>query len=68
MWTVVYIAPSAAIAERIRLLLADEGILVSVKTVEIDENGRGSVEVQVPEGEAEEANEIITENLGRLRG
>lgn len=68
MWTVVYIAPSAAIAERIRQLLADEGILVSVKTVEIDENGRGSVEVQVPEGEAEEANEIITENLGRLRG
>jgi hypothetical protein len=41
--------------------------LVNLKTVEVDDEGRGSIEVQVPEGEAEEAHEIITQHLGRIR-
>lgn len=54
-------------AEKLRDILSSEGILVSLKTVELGDDGRGSIEVQVPEGEAEEAHEILTEHLGRLR-
>ncbi|MDA8194576.1 MAG: hypothetical protein M0Z53_11365 [Thermaerobacter sp.] len=67
MWTVVYIAPTMAMAEKIRKVLSAEGLLVNLRTVELDDNGRGSIEIQVPEGEAEEAHEILTEHLGRLR-
>ncbi|MCL4494158.1 MAG: hypothetical protein M1294_05010 [Firmicutes bacterium] len=67
MWTVVYIAPTKTIAERIFGILQNEGVLVHLKTVELDANDHGSIEIQVPEGEAEEATEIIAEHLGRLR-
>ena len=67
MWTVVYIAPTVAMADRLKGILESEGMLVNLKRVDVDEGGRGSNEIQVPEGEAEEAHEIITENLGRLR-
>lgn len=64
VWTVVYIAPSKTVAEKIRQILEGEGVLVALKTVELHEDGRGSIEVRVPEGEAEEAHEILTEHLG----
>ncbi|PSR32817.1 MAG: hypothetical protein C7B46_12660 [Sulfobacillus benefaciens] len=67
MWTVVYIAPTLAIAERLKQLLENEGMLVNLRRVDVDDVGRGNIEIQVPDGEAEEAHEIITENLGRLR-
>ncbi|MCL5971665.1 MAG: hypothetical protein M1499_03785 [Firmicutes bacterium] len=67
MWTVVYIAPTLAIAERLKQLLENEGMLVNLRRVDVDDAGRGNIEIQVPDGEAEEAHEIITENLGRLR-
>ncbi len=67
MWTVVYIAPSTSSASKLRQILTEEGLLVNLKTVEVDDDGRGSIEVQVPEGEAEEAHEIITQHLGRIR-
>lgn len=66
MWTVVYIAPSMAVAERVKEILSAEGLLVTVKAVELSEDGRGSVEVRVPEGETEEAHEILTEHMGRF--
>ena len=66
MWTVVYIAPSTGVAEKVKDILSGEGILVTLNTVELNEDGRGSVEVRVPEGEAEEAQEILAEHLGRL--
>lgn len=66
MWTVVYIAPSVGVAERVQKLLSDEGLLVTLKTVEVHEDGRGSIEVRVPDGEAEEAHEILSEHLGRI--
>ena len=66
MWTVVYIAPSVGVAERVQKLLSDEGLLVTLKTVEVHEDGRGSIEVRVPGGEAEEAHEILSEHLGRI--
>ena len=63
----MYIAPSTSAANKLRQLLTEEGLLVNLKTVEVDGDGRGSIEVQVPEGEAEEAHEIITQHLGRIR-
>jgi hypothetical protein len=66
VWTVVYIAPSIAVAERVKDLLSAEGLLVTLKNVELNEEGRGSIEIRVPEGEAEEAHEILAEHLGRL--
>ena len=66
MWTVVYIAPSIAVAEKVKDLLSAEGLLVTLKNVELNEEGRGSIEIRVPEGEAEEAHEILAEHLGRL--
>ncbi|CAB1128501.1 conserved protein of unknown function [Candidatus Hydrogenisulfobacillus filiaventi] len=67
MWTVVYIAPNTAAAERARALLTQEGFLVRLRPVEVDEAGRGSVEVLVNEGEAEEAQEVIAQHLAQLR-
>jgi hydroxypyruvate isomerase len=67
MWTVVYIAPSKAMAERVRQALEQEGLLVNMRTLESGEDGRGSVEILVPEGEAEEAHEVLANHLGRLR-
>ncbi len=67
MWTVVYIAPTRAIAERVQAILEGESFLVHLRVVELGEDDRGTIEVQVPEGEAEEATEIIAEHLGRLR-
>ncbi len=66
VWTVVYIAPSIAVAEKVKDLLSAEGLLVTLKNVELNEEGRGSIEIRVPEGEAEEAHEILAEHLGRL--
>ncbi|AEJ41590.1 hypothetical protein TPY_3438 [Sulfobacillus acidophilus TPY] len=56
-----------AVAEKIKELLTTEGLLVTLKPVEVDDSGRGSIEVRVPEGEAEEAQEILSENMGRFR-
>lgn len=67
MWTVVYIAPSQEVVLKVKALLEDEGILVHVRRVELDEAGRSSIEIMVLEGEAEEAHEILTQHLGRLR-
>lgn len=67
MWTVVYIAPNKSVADKMKQLLSSEGLMVNLKTVDLHEAGRGSFEIQVPEGEAEEAQEILTEHLGRLR-
>lgn len=61
MWTVVYIAPGEREAENIRKLLTREGLLVKLRKVgpPVAENN-SSVEVLVPESEADEAMEIIS--------
>ncbi|WP_368294345.1 DUF2007 domain-containing protein [Dehalobacter sp. TBBPA1] len=60
MWTVIYIAPNKAVAEKYQKAFADEGILVQLKAVGSQESVDVSVEILVPESEAEEANEILT--------
>ncbi|MDD4334197.1 MAG: glutamate decarboxylase [Desulfotomaculaceae bacterium] len=60
MWTVVYIAPNKAVAERLKILLATEGFLVDLRMLRFPHvNNASPVEVLVPESEVDEAMEII---------
>lgn len=60
MWTVVYIAPNQACAESIRQVLIAEGLMVTLRPAGVpDYRNGGSVEILVPELEAEEAHEIL---------
>ena len=60
MWTVVYIAPNGATAELIKNYLESEVILVMLRPIGPPHLGSSaSVEVMVPELEAEEAHEIL---------
>jgi hypothetical protein len=53
-------------AERLKALLERDGLLAQLRPLEVDEAGRGSVEVLVPEAEAEEAQELLTAHLGGM--
>lgn len=60
MWTVVYIAPTKGVAERIKEKLATEGLLVQLRPLGLPQGKEsGSVEILVPESEVDEALEII---------
>ncbi len=66
MWTVVYIAPNRVIADMMKELLENEGILTMLRPIEAPHFGAsGSVEVLVPESEIEEAHEIIASSFGK---
>ncbi len=56
MWKVIYIAPTANIADRIERRLTDEGFLVQVKAINLSKN---QYEIRVPEGELEEVQEVL---------
>lgn len=60
MWVVVFVAASQEESERIRELLAREGLLASLRSAGVG----GPVEVLVPEGEIEEAQEILAAHQG----
>lgn len=65
MWTVIYIAPNKAIADKYKDKLTEEGMLVQLRPIGYAHLGEhASVEILVPESEAEEAHEIITESMG----
>lgn len=65
MWTVIYIAPTKTIAEKYKNVLVDEGMLVQLRPIGSAQMGEhASVEILVPESEAEEAHEIITNLMG----
>lgn len=63
MWTVVYIAPHKKAAEKLKDVLMREGLLVQLRPVGLPHDN-GAIEILVPESEAEEALEIINENVG----
>ena len=64
MWTVVYIAPNKNRAQKIMEILNSEGVLVNLRCLGSGpENDSKSVEILVPESEAEEAHEIISSIL-----
>jgi len=56
MWTVIYIAPTAKIADRIRDKLTEEGFLVQVRPVNLTKQ---QYEILVPEGELNDVQEVL---------
>ncbi|SHJ31026.1 hypothetical protein [Lutispora thermophila] len=62
MWTVIYIAKNKKSAERTQELLAQEGMLAKIQPINKSADKKdGYYEVLVPEGEAEDAQNIIYE-------
>jgi menaquinone-dependent protoporphyrinogen IX oxidase len=60
MWTVIYIAPTAKIAERIKMKLTEEGFLVKIRAINLTKN---QFEILVPAGELEEVQEVLNSIL-----
>ncbi|NLM42775.1 MAG: hypothetical protein GX201_01940 [Clostridiales bacterium] len=62
MWTVIYIAKNKKTAEKTLELLTQEGMLAKIQPVsKASDREDGYFEVLVPEGEAEDAQNIIYE-------
>lgn len=60
MWTVVYLSQSKDIANRIKELLQQAGLLVKVRTItQSSSENFGCFEILVPESEVEEAHSLI---------
>ena len=65
MWTVVYIAPNRPMAEMLKELLQNEGVLTMLRPLGVPHMGdSANVEILVPEAEAEEAQEILSQVIG----
>ncbi|WP_010272074.1 hypothetical protein [Paenibacillus senegalensis] len=62
MWTVIYIAPTVKIAERIKQRLTEEGFLVQIRAISLNKN---QFEILVPEGELEEVQDVLNSILHR---
>ncbi len=60
MWTVIYIAPTAKIAERIQQKLTEEGFLAQVRPINLTKQ---QFEILVPEGELDEVQEVLSNIL-----
>lgn len=56
MWTVIYIAPTAKVAEMIQSKLTDEGFLVKCRPINMSKQ---QFEILVPSGELEEVQEVL---------
>lgn len=64
MWTVVYIAPTFSLANKIKNALLEEGLMVDLRpTRSIANIDKCSFEILVLSSEAEEASEIINNIL-----
>lgn len=59
MWTVIYIAPSVKIAEKIQDRLSEDGFLVKVRASAHSKQ----FEILVPAGELEEVKEALSSIL-----
>jgi ribosomal protein S8 len=62
MWKVIYIAPTAKVAERIQSELTQEGFLVQVRPIHMSKQ---QFEILVPEGELEDVQEVLNTILNR---
>lgn len=60
MWTVIYIAPTEKLAERIQEQLTGEGFLVRIRSINLTKH---QYEILVPEGELEEVQEVLNSIL-----
>ncbi|SNX54829.1 hypothetical protein [Thermoanaerobacterium sp. RBIITD] len=62
MWTVIYMAHSMEIAEKVKDVLTKEGFLVKLKPLNKNlDNSEGYCEVMVPNSEAQDAQNTIIE-------
>jgi ribosomal protein S8 len=60
MWTVIYIAPTSKIAERIKERLTSEGFLVKIRAINLSKQ---QYEILVPAGEVQEIQEVLNSIL-----
>jgi len=60
MWTVIYIAQSNNLADRIKTQLVNEGFLARVRTINV---AKQQYEILVPESELEEVQEVLNDIL-----
>jgi len=60
MWTVIYIAQSAKLAEQIREQLVNEGFLARIRQTHVSKQ---QFEIVVPESELDEVQEVLNEIL-----
>ncbi|MBE3574703.1 MAG: glutamate decarboxylase [Firmicutes bacterium] len=64
MWTVVYVARNRQHGEKVKSRLEQEGLLVQLRTVKMSpDKPNCDIEVLVPRGEVQEAQEIIANIL-----
>lgn len=56
MWTVIYIAPTAKIADHIKDRLTNEGFLVQLRPIHMSKQ---QFEILVPKGELHEVQEVL---------
>ncbi|GGJ11613.1 hypothetical protein GCM10010885_21130 [Alicyclobacillus cellulosilyticus] len=60
MWTVIYIAPSAKVAEHVRDRLLAEGFFPKVRQTHV---AKDQYEILVPESELDEVQEVLKDIL-----
>lgn len=60
MWTVIYIAPTTKIADKIKGRLSDEGFLVQLRPISLSKQ---QFEVLVPATEVQEVQEVLNDIL-----
>lgn len=56
MWTVIYIAPTAKTADKIKLKLTEEGFLVKTRPINLSKQ---QFEILVPSAEVQEVQEVL---------
>ncbi|EJW14627.1 glutamate decarboxylase [Paenibacillus alvei] len=60
MWTVIYIAPTANLADKIQRKLTEEGFLIQIRPIHLSKQ---QFEILVPSGEVEEIQEVLNSIL-----
>jgi hypothetical protein len=60
VWTVIYIAPTANLADKIQRKLTEEGFLIQIRPIHLSKQ---QFEILVPSGEVEEVQEVLNSIL-----
>ena len=63
MWTVIFITQTKEMAETLKKLLHDAGLLVKVRSIGASGGQYGCYEILLPESEVEEGHSILIDNL-----
>lgn len=60
MWTVIYVAPTGNVADKIQHKLTTEGFLIQIRPIHLSTQ---QFEILVPSGEVEEVQEVLNSIL-----